>query len=1082
MLYVDSLSFLLASSISSAILYAYSWRLKRIVFTIGVRSYLAILFSVSSVLVILSFLYPWLKFFVLLFYLGVALLSILGFPLSGVVEAVAYVSGVSFLVGSLMGLVSPLLGDFLFSDTFYLSAVSLSIIVLFFRRRVSRVCLERGDFFFTLSLVLSVLYILSMYPSFVLVKYSPVLEHLSRVNVVHGSVSSLLVASFRAFASEFISDSVFLEEVLALYGLSVLFTAYLLLKRVLGESAGLAILMFSLFSGFGWMYVLKEYGLSELTVESVLTSFRVPLTDIWCGIGPFLWVFFSSFTAGFVLSIVVVYSVLYKWESWLVKVFSVVFYVALFFSCLESAAVVSFLIGLLVLMGGADSRRALILFPGAVGLVAAFYLDMLSGCSELMYLVVGIVLALGAVISLIGERRLDSFIFIFFASLLAVVLLEFTEWIPRAPLAPYESYWNTGAVPFSFYLVVMGVVGLLGPLAILFYLKKAMSMSREGFVVLVSLALSGIAVGRFFSAFSAFVEPLVLVERGAVLYVFLSFAGFSSALIYSIARSLRLFFRGYVSSFSALLVFLLVLMGVASTALSINCWNYLGSKKGYFYTKRDFEGVSALRETTVGLNISSVIVYPSSLSSLLKTVIAVEGVPLAGDLIALCRYPVEFYSLRSCYRTDYLVFSKTGLKQLREKLKWSYLYSYVSREEPLYEDSRWLIYTLDEQPVFSRVSDVVVCFSRRTGLARVIPILDVLLEEGLNCAVFLCEDWSLREARGALILLEDPVKPIELEGRDLVVIINTRWKGFFATRYSEVEPRRVKVAAVLWEGENITLDRPVFIYPMFFPNASVLAWYVDSNGTALGVCACSFVVNETTVYYVDARPLLGARSVLKALLSLLLEECSLGRRAEVSENRWILASRAVFTGDVEACLKGGVFLNIRLSVMRAKKVVLKADRLEIRKGLLNYAVLVVRKPRLIVEDGEVEYEGCLFSGDRVTLLLNKTVVLYSRIPLVKCRGVTIFYGYVNAGFRESVYGVSFKKADYVRLVGDSVVRAAYASSYIFFDVLDYSGVLALPHKLSLGFECFRAVSEFVAFLLVFLILEISGKVFVRKSS
>jgi len=379
------------------------------------------------------------------------------------------------------------------------------------------------------------------------------------------------------------------------------------------------------------------------------------------------------------------------------------------------------------------------------------------------------------------------------------------------------------------------------------------------------------------------------------------------------------------------------------------------------------------------------------------------------------------------------------------------------------------------------MSDTVICFSRRTSLTQVIPILDVLSERGVNYTVFLREDWRLKETQGTLILLEDPGEPFELKGRNLVIVINTRGQGFFTKYYGELKSRKVKVSAVFWRGRNITLSKPAFVYPILFPSASTLAWYVSSNGTVLGVCVCSLVINKTTVYYVDARPLLNDQSALKALLNLLLDECNLNHRAKLTESQWILTSKASFEGDVEAYLEGGVLLNVKLDIIRAKRIILKASKLEVRRGLLNYVILVVWKPCLIVEDGEVIYRGYFFNGSRITLLLNKTVILYSRYPLIECEGVAIFYEYINAGFKEVAYGVSFRRVkNSVRLTGSISAKIAYASDYIFFNILDYHGVLTLPYRLTLGFESFKAMSEFIAFLIFFSAIEIGEKVFIKR--
>ena len=1093
-----SASVLAALSGLTAVTVVLPRRARSIKIVLSKRGVLSLGLSCLGVFFIAALFAEYLKLMYLVFAVGFSVVLLMGVCRSSVSGSIALSFSIGYLLCCIFYLVFIHTGFSLRLSTLTLSMVFAIVVVLFIVRIFSRkefaTKINVEDFLLVAFLAIAVYIIFTLYPRVVLVKYFPARKYwgLTASFIRSGSVplGFTLYYLFRELAFFSSSDLLTMETSLVIISLSSIFAIYFLSKKIMGSKAAFSVFLFALSSGLGWIYVLKEYGLSELTKGTILSSFEVTLMDIGQGVSTFTWICFTPISVGLLLACCALALIIFS-ENTKENVVGALCYLGLFFTCIDVALALSLFFGLFALTGFYRRKAMLSTVIVELLVLTTFILYEVSAAVVVGIIVASLLLkSLRLVVRDSKGRRVECFFSLFLAATLCASLVSFYEWIYRGGTWPTESYLAGEVVPVSYYLVVMGILFFLGVLT--FSLKEFGFIQLEDSVysVLVCLAFSSIVVGKVFAGVNSFMDCTFLSERRVLELAFLAFALSSTYLLYSAKRTLRVLFRRKGEVAAAILVFSITMASLYSTVFTVRFWRTLSKLDDCVLKVEDIGGLHNLTALLDDLKTSRVLVFSQNSCYLVESIAEPYDYTLVPWSFARCVYFPEFSYTMSCWKGKYLVLSKSDYDFICRKYKWSYLYQCVSSEDNLvFKDSAWRVYLLKAYTLPSLFSRTAVVFWPSVGLRRVSFVLEVFSKEEINYTLVLPDDFLTIDSADTVILLNDPADlSFSISGKSLVIVINLKGYGFFANNYGCLLAERNRVYSIYFaKGLEIPVNKSVYVKRLYFFNSTPIAYYIRKEESIAGIFACMFQLNGTRVLYINAYPLIraGAYDELKCCLTEILESIvKLNRvKRDYCLKRVFLSSGILLKGDVCIKCKSVIFKNVPLTIYYADEVKIVSEQAYVKGELWMYTRIVAKAPVIIIKNGVFEYSDRIWCEKSAAIVLNQSVVFYARRPIIECKGYCMLRDYMYFGPESLEYGLPYRHSGVASVNGYVRMRVLLSTwSLQIIDVFEYSGVLMLDSRARVLFGDWNSFINVFIFLLLLVVIYLSINVIKERYS
>ncbi len=497
---------------------------------------------------------------------------------------------------------SSIYGGFITSITMFSVTLSgfrdLVIIIPIFAVASSLLALYRGkttkqvisiDSYFLLFLVLLLLYLvefLAINPNFFKFTSNDLIDHQARARILATSPQyyrewsyvgyhSLLATTYLLTgtgARGIMYSSVLLNFLAAL----LVYVAFSKLKRKKE-----ALLIWGMLTGFGWLAILS-YGVdvrglraaSTFSYKSLVWSqpiffWGLPLT---LGVGLLSFLLYLDLDEDLGRREKIFYVAL-------TMIFAFLLHVA------EAILFVVYLMAKLLFLGGRKEPAIGSAVAGAFLTVLYFFPLIYSGAgpSSSVFLLLGSLMALA--FAELRERYLnttiskllrvlrnkDREITIFLS---AIYLSGLAVWYIHLGEVDVEAIYDLGQVPWFFYPVLLGVAGLLAILS----LRDDRFPKEFAIFILVSILM-----GRAITYYKLFIAPINYWEYRFPFYVGLGLAVLASIYLRKIVE------RAKLERIYALLLAAIMLSGYASTALSIQNWNYINVYRMSVINDIDFE-------------------------------------------------------------------------------------------------------------------------------------------------------------------------------------------------------------------------------------------------------------------------------------------------------------------------------------------------------------------------------------------------------------------------------------------------------------------------------------------------------------
>ncbi len=341
-----------------------------------------------------------------------------------------------------------------------------------------------------------------------------------------------------------------------------------------------ALLIWGMLTGFGWLAILF-HGTDVKGLQAASISSYKSL--VWSQ-PVFFWGL--PLTLGIGLLALLLYLDMDESMKGREKIFYVALTTTLAFlvHVAEAIVFVAYLMAKLLFLGG--RKESAVGSAAAGAFLTALYLfpPIYSGVgpNTSILLLLGSLMAL--VLAELRERYLHTTISRLFrflrskdreitAFLLAVYLSGLAVWLLHLGEVDVKAIYDLGQVPWFFYPVLLGVTGLLAILSLRYRFPKEFAI----------LALTSILMGRVITYYKLFIAPINYWE-----YRFPFYAGLGLAVLASIYLR-RVVEKARRERVYALLLAVIMLSGYASTAFSIQNWNYMNVYRMSVINDVDFE-------------------------------------------------------------------------------------------------------------------------------------------------------------------------------------------------------------------------------------------------------------------------------------------------------------------------------------------------------------------------------------------------------------------------------------------------------------------------------------------------------------
>jgi len=425
------------------------------------------------------------------------------------------------------------------------------------------------------------------------------------------------------------------QTLLAFAGVSVLLSFYLMSKKYLDEIdnrlASVATFFWTVFSGFGWVYVFeKKLEQPSTTQMNFLRAASDPTyADIGYGLSTNLWLYgFIAMTASFTIFFTLLYLLKCKnIPRTSLMLLTSVLVIALYFIHASELVMFALLLAVLEFLGQRNNLRlheALFsTFLGLIGSIIISYILFNSVVQEhLLYLLITVV-GLAYLFDQLKRKGMSSkrrlqILKIFAYTSMIFFIAGFLGWFPLRATFSMAYVGDTFLVPWFFHPVRLGIVGLLGLLGTLAIIK---TYHENAVAIFPIMFFTAWIAGRVIS----FVN-VNLFSTGYWEWRFLFFS-FAAASITStlLLKRIKLekdmpkksLARTCLSSF---LIGLLVLGGVSSTFLTIEKRNFSIDEKNLL-PENELDAISFLSSTFMREKTSPLFTVTY------QSVIALEFVP-----------------------------------------------------------------------------------------------------------------------------------------------------------------------------------------------------------------------------------------------------------------------------------------------------------------------------------------------------------------------------------------------------------------------------------------------------------------------
>jgi hypothetical protein len=477
--------------------------------------------------------------------------------------------------------------------------------------------------FLTLSIVIGffALIITSLYPQMTLLPGLDSIRNFSEARLfslspaLFSSISSSLLIYESAMYSVSISSPEVYLTFLAFTSVTVLLSFYVMAKKYLDEIDNrlpfFATVFWAVFSGFGWIYLFEnKLGQPGMTQTSLLSQAYSPTyADIRYGLSSNLWL--SDGFIAMTVSFTIFFTLLYLLKCKNIPKISLmllisVLVLALYFIHAPELFMFALFLVVLGLLGFRTSLRideALYsIFIAIVGAIAlSHFLPVISPTVQTINILTIVVIGLvgpTCLFTLLKRKDADVRKYSKLIKMVAYALLIFfavglLSWPLFANTFSMNSVGNTFLVPWFFYPVRLGIIGLLGLAGICILADRH---SKNALMIFPVLFFVAWIVGRVVS-----VVNLNLFNTGYFewRFLFFSFAALcitSSVLLKHLqARALQKLTPkkslGRIC-LCTLLISLLVLVGVSSTFLTIEQWAYSADQT--YFDQNELNAISFL--------------------------------------------------------------------------------------------------------------------------------------------------------------------------------------------------------------------------------------------------------------------------------------------------------------------------------------------------------------------------------------------------------------------------------------------------------------------------------------------------------
>ena len=287
--------------------------------------------------------------------------------------------------------------------------------------------------------------------------------------------------------------------------------------------------------------------------------------------------------------------------------------------------------------------------------------------------------------------------------LIYVLGLSFIIWSEIYPIFHSSYVSSFGVVPWYFYPLRLGIIGVMGLLTIwyLAFRRRFLTSDLVFFVILTILAFS---VGRLISFvnvnifFSNYWEQRILTFSFIGLVVL---ASFSCLMIFQKFSKMRLRIR----VFSSLLLALIILSSVMSTLYSTELWTLRNQASNEDYDALNFLNSRDFNASPIG---SFPVLAVSDRSNRFVSMVGVSAYPFS-DFLFEQSSPEVFFSITSAFNTQYLYLPKADRQTLSTNFPSSFLTKYLLDYLPsAYENKGVIIKAVPYFSVSQPISNLAV--------------------------------------------------------------------------------------------------------------------------------------------------------------------------------------------------------------------------------------------------------------------------------------------------------------------------------------------------------------------------------------
>lgn len=807
-----------------------------------------------------------------------------------------------------------------------------------------------------------------------------------------------------------LSSMVIVKTALAFMSITVILSFYIVansyLKKIDNRLPIIATIAWFLFSGFGWLYFLREK-LTNLNVSQINLlsgAYDKSYADVGYGISANLWLWFLPMTVSFTIFFTLLYLLTRTDLSrrCYVSIFSLTMISLLFIHTSELVMFIALLFVLSLLAPRIRLRLGDALFSTLISLVGStllmIYFSKLGLMVPIPYYLILIMFATTSLAFLSVLRRQKtshiskewSVVFLISSILLILFSAGFFSWLFSKPSFLISDVIEIQFVPWLLYPVRLGIVGLLGLIGALIVARKY----HFGILALfICLLFSGLFVGRIVSIINLYYPTEYWEWR----FLFFIFAAASILAPIAMLRAgnhvLPRNWKVKRVLLSTLLIGIVVLGGMSSTFLTLEL-------------RIPRVPNSTISQQTVALSFFSDLLKNNTMASLV-TIPESSSIP---DLLPVSysyqyllpaiwtsKYPEVPLSIlyNQKYPTAFVYLSNQDNATLNEEYKDGYLCSHLLNSMPtvLGTSDVHISKSRDGVPPSLNSKTVLVVPSDSSSNRNGFFAYDLLSLGGYNFTLMLDSDSNILNDN-VIILPSDKSTDISSEILDnlgtsskKLVVLNLDGYGPFAESFLEFSKGgEFNATQIVGKESKINLPLEFAVCSSFVKdNVESLGSY--ENGRSEAVFAARKTVGQSEIIYVNVYPLIKAilsnegdvsrdlSSILGRLLDMAKIDAPPYDRHVISwimddSTPFLIFNDATLNGNVSVkstslCLPSGITLetaNIEydghvlsldnvtsLSINAGNKINISAQKMEIGKGEGFYSTITANNPEINIE-------------------------------------------------------------------------------------------------------------------------------------